>query len=369
MLSRGSKGSTSVAPSEPLLLQEGTVVYEKRENEDRGLLGIAIRPTSRVSFAAHSVIPIVPRKQYRPFLMAVVILVNFIVFIWEMSENHWQFAPASVNPMYGPAPSVLVKCGAKDAHHIVALGEKWRLFTSMFLHGGILHLLMNMLGVFRLGCDYERQFGALKVGVVYFVAGIFSTMTSTILSPSMLSLGASGAMFGFIGACWSDFIQNYNMIAHRVSFFSGLFVSTLLSLCLGLLPWLDTFAHFGGFYIGFFLGLCVFVTPRIHRDGSIKPKLPYQKVLMGVGAVISLVSIVLTYYFMSQAYDIAQVCPWCQYLSCIPTPWWSCTFSSGACDLVSSLANGTIVIRCPDGDTFSSNGIYSEALCRQLCVM
>lgn len=76
--------------------------------------------------------------------------------------------------------------------------EIWRFFTSMFLHGDIMHLLYNMLALFMFGLALERFIGSKRFLIVYFVSGLIANLVSINFYQS--SLGASGAIFGIIGA-------------------------------------------------------------------------------------------------------------------------------------------------------------------------
>jgi membrane associated rhomboid family serine protease len=83
----------------------------------------------------------------------------------------------------------------------VAEGEWWRLVTSMFLHGGILHLGLNMLLLFWVGAPIEEAIGRARFLILYFVSGLAGAAGALLLSdPSSITVGASGAIFGLLGA-------------------------------------------------------------------------------------------------------------------------------------------------------------------------
>jgi rhomboid protease GluP len=80
-------------------------------------------------------------------------------------------------------------------------GQYWRLLTSMFLHGGFIHLAMNLLALYQLGSLYELMFGTRRFITIYFVTGIVASITSMLRLPLYgSSVGASGAIFGILGA-------------------------------------------------------------------------------------------------------------------------------------------------------------------------
>jgi membrane associated rhomboid family serine protease len=85
---------------------------------------------------------------------------------------------------------------------LVADGEWWRLFTSMFLHYGPIHLLMNMLALWWFGAAVEQALGRGRFLLLYLVAGLAGSAGALIASPNALTVGASGAIFGIFGAAF-----------------------------------------------------------------------------------------------------------------------------------------------------------------------
>ncbi len=79
-------------------------------------------------------------------------------------------------------------------------GEYWRLLTSGFLHAGALHLLFNMFGLYILGGLLEPAIGRLRFGIIYFVSLLAGAFGALLIQPEGLTVGASGAIFGLMGA-------------------------------------------------------------------------------------------------------------------------------------------------------------------------
>ncbi len=88
----------------------------------------------------------------------------------------------------------------KDGYATIRDGELWRLVTSGFLHGGLFHLLANMLALYILGQMIEPALGRLRFALLYFVALLCGSFGALLLSPDSLTVGASGAVFGLLGA-------------------------------------------------------------------------------------------------------------------------------------------------------------------------
>ena len=83
---------------------------------------------------------------------------------------------------------------------LVADGEWWRLFTAMFLHYGPIHLAMNMLAVWWIGRPLEEALGPLRYLLLYLVSGLAGSAGALIANPTAVTVGASGAIFGILGA-------------------------------------------------------------------------------------------------------------------------------------------------------------------------
>ena len=82
----------------------------------------------------------------------------------------------------------------------LADGEVWRLVTSGFLHSGLIHLMFNMYALYILGSMLEPAIGRLRFGLIYFVSMLCGSFGALLLSPDARTVGASGAVFGLMGA-------------------------------------------------------------------------------------------------------------------------------------------------------------------------
>lgn len=173
----------------------------------------------------------------------------------------------SVNFFGGPRVEVLLEMGAKRGEEIVKEWQIYRLFTCMFLHGGLVHLLMNMVALLQLGAGIERTYGTAKIAIIYIISGLFGSMTSTIFNPDVVGVGASGAIFGLFGAAWGDLLQNWELYDTPCQSFFTLLLGTALNLGLGTMPYLDNFAHFFGFVMGAIISFALLVTRRQTSSG------------------------------------------------------------------------------------------------------
>jgi len=159
---------------------------------------------------------------------------------------------------------VLVRLGAKVTP-LIAGGEYWRLFTSMFLHIGLMHVVFNGYALIVLGTELERILGWKRFVTIFILSGLFGSLASYALSSS-LSAGASGAIFGLIGALAAFFLRHRQQLGtwgrRRLANIAFLLV---INLFFGFTrPGIDNMAHLGGLVSGFCLGW--FLTPRYQVD-------------------------------------------------------------------------------------------------------
>ena len=157
----------------------------------------------------------------------------------------------------------LSELGAIVPAYITA-GEYWRLLSAMFLHGdgtipgAALHLGFNCLALYQLGSLYEIMFGTRRFLFIYFTAGIVASITSFLrLAPFASSVGASGAIFGILGAFIFSVRRSPRWRTDRVarSIVRQLIFFGLANIAIGMsVPKIDLAAHLGGLVTGLLLG-------------------------------------------------------------------------------------------------------------------
>ena len=139
----------------------------------------------------------------------------------------------------------------------VAEGEWWRLITAAFLHYGPLHLGMNMLVLWFIGPPLEEYFGHGRYALVYLVSGLAGSAGALLWSPNSLTVGASGAIWGIMGAALI-------LEARRIYVFGGQAMGlVVLNLALTfLIPGISIGGHIGGLVGG---GLCALAFSSFRR--------------------------------------------------------------------------------------------------------
>jgi membrane associated rhomboid family serine protease len=127
---------------------------------------------------------------HRPVVTQILIAVNALVFFAGLADT-------SRNAVAGRGGFILD--GGLQAF-AVSTGDWWRIITAGFLHAGLLHLLFNMLALFNLGMALEPVLGRVRFLAVYLVSLLSGSFLVLLLSPDALTVGASGAVFGLMGA-------------------------------------------------------------------------------------------------------------------------------------------------------------------------
>jgi rhomboid protease GluP len=138
----------------------------------------------------------------------------------------------------------------------VAAGQYWQLLTSMFLHGGWTHLAFNCYALYILGRDTESFYGSPSFTAIYFVSGLAGSAAFYLFGNDVQSVGASGAIFGLIGAEAAFFLRNRQLFGafgrERLKNVAVLLVINLVITFA--VPNINMWAHLGGLVAGFLLG-------------------------------------------------------------------------------------------------------------------
>lgn len=176
-----------------------------------------------------------------------IILINILIFLIEilMSGNFLDI------DIY-----TLAYMGAK-INAFINEGEYYRLITAAFLHGGILHILFNMSALNIIGREVEGVYGGKKFLIIYFMAALGGNIFSYLFKPNSISVGASGAIFGLLGAMLVFGIKERKKIGK--GYVKNILETIGLNVIIGItIPNIDNFAHMGGLFIGALISFILF---------------------------------------------------------------------------------------------------------------
>lgn len=153
-------------------------------------------------------------------------------------------------------PRVLLMFGAKEGY-LINNGEVYRLLTAAFLHGGLIHLAVNMYSLYAVGCIVEKIYGYKKYIGIYLFSAITSSYLSYKLDPLTISVGASGAIFGVLGAVLVFAIKEKDRL--NKGFMGNIVSVIILNLFIGMTNSnIDNFGHIGGFIGGVIISLLLY---------------------------------------------------------------------------------------------------------------
>jgi rhomboid protease GluP len=190
---------------------------------------------------------LVPKGDH--FTTAILINANLIVFVFLVFSG--------IN-IISATPKELLDLGANRRHEVLN-GESWRLFTSMFLHGGLMHVMMNLFGIGATCASIEPILGRTRTLMAYILSGIGASLVSIYWHENTISVGASGAIFGMMG------VMIALLLTKKDGGFGGAYLIILglyggVSLLFGLLGGIDNAAHIGGLLTGIVIGLILILT-------------------------------------------------------------------------------------------------------------
>lgn len=194
-------------------------------------------------------------KPKKPLITNIIILTCTLYFILMVFNTNGDLSALN-----------LLKYGANYQSYIQA-GEWYRLFSCIFLHASIIHLLLNMYALKIIGSQLESYLGKLRYVVVFIISGLIGSLFSAIFTKSV-SVGASGAIFGVLGSLLY-FAYHYRLILGSSLKYEILPV-VLFNLIIGLfIPGVDIYAHVGGLIGGIFTTMAVGVPGKVNKRSII----------------------------------------------------------------------------------------------------
>ena len=186
-----------------------------------------------------------------PVITKIILLINVLVYILSyvygeafIAGNFGNYAPSIVN------------------------GEWYRLITSAFVHVNLLHLLCNMYALYIVGTQIENFFGKLRYSIIYLGSAITGSMLSMLFNTNTFSIGASGAIFGLLGALLY-FGYHYRVYLDSV-IKSQIIPIIILNLSIGfMIPNIDNACHIGGLIGGILISMAVGVKYKSNKKDII----------------------------------------------------------------------------------------------------
>ncbi|CAG8503503.1 13378_t:CDS:1 [Funneliformis mosseae] len=308
---------------------------------------------------------LIPKKKSwkRPYFTYIVTLIQLALLIYEFIYNKQQTGSLiqinPFNPLIGPSASpTLIQLGARfvpcmklvpsldnntpilcsndptkgtcTIEQICGFGgfkgdkpNQWfRFITPIFLHGGVVHFLLNMIFQVQTGKQIEIEIGWMRYSLIYMASGIFGFIFGGNFSDTTTpSVGASGSLFGLVGVLFLDLFQNWKLIRNPYCELTKMVIMIIITFAIGLLPAIDNFSHIGGFVMGIVMGLMLIPTKN-HK------KLTWILRIVAIPIAALLFFLLIRNFYVE---DPTKTCTWCKYLDCLPVSDWCDTTGLKKC--------------------------------------
>jgi rhomboid protease GluP len=200
-----------------------------------------------------------------------------------------------VRGMFGllaPSSLSIYKLGATGTLAL-QYGRWWSVVTAIFLHGGIVHIFFNMLWIRQIGPTVEEFYGTPRYLIIYFVSGAVGFVAS-ILGGHALTIGASGSIFGLLGALVFYGKTRGGYFGEAIYKQTGTWALVLFAFGF-IMSGVDNFAHAGGFAGGYLVALLINFSER-------RPERLWHRVLaLGLG-IFTILAFVLNFLTMASIY-------------------------------------------------------------------
>lgn len=188
----------------------------------------------------------------KPVVTYILIVLNLMVFLYGVLHGNDEL----IN-MFG------------NNYELVQNGEFYRLFTCMFVHADILHILFNMIALYSIGPVVERYYGKSKFLLIYLVSGLLGSIFSGVfMTADSISIGASGAIFGLLGSiCY--FTYYYRATLQGI-LRGSIIPVIIINLVIGFLSTsIDLSAHIGGLIGGILISMAIGIGDKHRKSDQI----------------------------------------------------------------------------------------------------
>lgn len=225
-------------------------LYNKKIKKDKLISFRNLTPNERIKNSMGLLMYLVPNQKIA--VTPILIDLNLLMFIIMVSGGVSFFNPSMPD---------LVRWGALLKPAVLG-GEWWRIFTSMFMHSGIIHLLYNMIALGFIGLFMEVELSKVEYLSFYLITGIVAALVSLGFNDNSVAVGASGAIMGMYGVGISMILakdKNKNKKREIKNFMIlGILAIIIPTLLMGFVTNADNAAHIGGLFCGFILSSIYF---------------------------------------------------------------------------------------------------------------
>lgn len=254
---------------------------------------------------------------------------DFIVFVPKFHDDQTlvrlgaRFVPCMKSPSVLTGKQISCHSGMCSLNELCDMdsgfspNQWWRFITPLFLHTGLVHLMLNIVIQGIYGWGMEVQIKSWRLTIIYFTSGFFGfAVGGSYGMQNSPSVGSSGAMLGLLGARFSDLLLNWKSkqspTANLVFFLLDLSIN--LALGLFVIPGVDNFAHIGGLLMGVLLGMAL--VPAETTSTKIRSIIQFCARMFALLCAMVLLAGVVAGFYLG---DADALCPGCRRLACVPT--------------------------------------------------
>ncbi|OEH80626.1 rhomboid-like protease 4 [Cyclospora cayetanensis] len=159
-----------------------------------------------------------------------------------------------------PNGRILSAFGGLETNLMRNYGESWRVFTSMYLHGGFLHICINLLCQIQSLWMLEPDWGLWRTALLFFVGGVSGNLLSAVADPCNITVGSSGAMYALMGALIPYCVEYWKTIPRPCCILIFFIIVLLIGILTGMSGFTDNYAHIGGCVGGILFGFATITT-------------------------------------------------------------------------------------------------------------
>ncbi|XP_032235874.1 inactive rhomboid protein 1 [Nematostella vectensis] len=207
-------------------------------------------------------------------------------------------------------------CGGDDTS---GPGQGYRLMSAVFLHLGIIHLLLNLIFQVIIGRMIEIEIGTIRTACIYLVSGLGGSLVSGVFTPLTPQVGSSGALFGLIALMLAHYCYYYPSLRRPYWNLPILLSIIILCFALGTLPYVGNFVHIGGFVFG--LLTTVVLTRRGTVGWARRTSCRYWSIKLISLAL--LITLTIVCFLLLYTVENTEFCKNCHLIDCIP---WTSNF-------------------------------------------
>ncbi|KAL0115580.1 hypothetical protein PUN28_010828 [Cardiocondyla obscurior] len=202
-------------------------------------------------------------------------------------------------------------CGMIPFLHPEWPDQFYRLFTTIFLHAGIVHLIITLLIQYFLMRDLEKLTGSIRIALIYFIGALAGNLASAIFVPYRAEVGPAGAHFALLATLVVEVLHCWPMLKHPRRALSKLILILLGLLTLGILPWIDNYAHLFGFIFGF---LAAYALMPFISFGHYDRKRKILLIWICLILIVGLFALLLALFYNVPVNE----CEVCKLFNCVP---------------------------------------------------